>query len=363
MKWNKTSKDSQFPVQKGSNSPISLKGARVLVVDDSEVDREIVKVILTAVDCDVVGAADGLHALKLLDSQHFDVVLMDCQMPVMDGHQAITKIRKKYPSEQLPVIALTGTEQQQELEICLVEGMNDYIVKPFDVNYLYALISRWLGVRADYVKKHSAPISGMELASSWPRELPGLDVEDGCQRVLGKRHYYLSILKKFDCHLQQWLIDIEKYRQLKDTMVVMQQLHTLGGTARNLGANNCADVATAIERSIAGQLNNCETLWKSLRESITVVRKSIKSLVDLNMPDKVSSHTGISRPKLLEDLLVLVKEHDTEALQQIRLLKEASQEKNKELVEEVELALSQYDFPQAIALLAMLSTEAVNSDV
>ena len=121
-----------------------LRGAKILVVDDNEFNQEIVFEYLTSNGMTVKTASDGQEALEMLDEEEFDGVLMDCQMPVMDGIEATRKIREQEKFKELPVIALTANVMTCDLEMAVDAGMNDYIAKPFDPETMFATIAKWI---------------------------------------------------------------------------------------------------------------------------------------------------------------------------------------------------------------------------
>ncbi|UVH50639.1 response regulator [Pseudomonas sp. CBS] len=118
--------------------------ARVLLVEDNPVNQLVAKGMLTKLGCEVIVAAHGGEALKLLEEQSFDMVLMDCNMPVMDGYEASRQIRRSGRWPDLPIVALTANAMSEERERCRAAGMNDYLAKPFRREELKALLDLWV---------------------------------------------------------------------------------------------------------------------------------------------------------------------------------------------------------------------------
>jgi signal transduction histidine kinase/ActR/RegA family two-component response regulator len=121
-----------------------VKGARVLVVEDNEVNCEVANELLTQAGITVTIAHDGHEALQALERASFDGVLMDCQMPGMDGFEATRRIRENPAWRDLPVIAMTASAMVGDREKALAAGMNDHVAKPVDVNHLFATLARWI---------------------------------------------------------------------------------------------------------------------------------------------------------------------------------------------------------------------------
>ena len=118
--------------------------ARVLLVEDNPVNQLVAKGMLGKLGCEVIVAAHGGEALKLLEEQSFDMVLMDCNMPVMDGYEASRQIRRSGRWPDLPIVALTANAMSEERERCRAAGMNDYLAKPFRREELKALLDLWV---------------------------------------------------------------------------------------------------------------------------------------------------------------------------------------------------------------------------
>jgi CheY-like chemotaxis protein/two-component sensor histidine kinase len=127
-----------------SQAIAKLQGAKILVVDDNELNQELAKELLIMNGALVETAYDGQEALDFLSIQAFDCVLMDCQMPVMDGHEAARQIRLQEKFKHLPVIAMTANAMKGDKEKVLVAGMNDHIAKPIDPDVMFATIAKWI---------------------------------------------------------------------------------------------------------------------------------------------------------------------------------------------------------------------------
>lgn len=122
-------------------------GARVLVVEDELVNQMVCKQVLEKMGIEVGVAENGQQAIETLDEQQFDLVLMDCQMPVLDGYKATEQIRvkeQKHNLPRIPIIALTAHAMQGDREACIEAGMDDYLSKPFKIPDLHNLLLRWL---------------------------------------------------------------------------------------------------------------------------------------------------------------------------------------------------------------------------
>ncbi|SDS47496.1 CheY chemotaxis protein or a CheY-like REC (receiver) domain [Polaribacter sp. KT25b] len=126
-----------------NTTSFSLKGKKILVVDDNIMNRMVANVILQEFEVTVLEAADGDEAVNYLKDNSCDLVLMDLQMPVLDGFKASEIIRQELKLET-PIIALTASDIQEEKEKCFEVGMNDYLFKPFNKNQFIKIIIKWI---------------------------------------------------------------------------------------------------------------------------------------------------------------------------------------------------------------------------
>ena len=211
-----------------------LKGRRVLLVEDTEFNRQVAGELLGDVaGMQVSMAVDGLDALaQLAGNALFDLVLMDVQMPVMDGLEAARRIRTEARHAKLPIIAMTASALQSDREASLAAGMNAFIRKPVDPPQLFELIARWL-----------------------PEPLPetGAAVIDGAlglRNCMGQNRLYQRLLRTFvDCHAG----DAVKLGRLLDQGqldLAEQLVHAMKSVAGTLGATALADAATALETAL-----------------------------------------------------------------------------------------------------------------
>jgi signal transduction histidine kinase/DNA-binding response OmpR family regulator len=142
-----------------------LRGARVLLVEDNEVNRELALELLAEEGISVAVAVDGREALAMLERERFDAVLMDCQMPVMDGFAATRALRERPQLQELPVIAMTANAMVGDRQKALDAGMNDHIAKPINVSQMFSTLARWIGPRLQQTK---AELDGADTKPSPP---------------------------------------------------------------------------------------------------------------------------------------------------------------------------------------------------
>lgn len=232
-----------------SNSFSSLSGARVLLVEDNELNQEIATELLKEVGVIVDVADNGKIALQKIDQHTYDVVLMDMQMPVMDGISATLEIRKNARLSDLPIIAMTANVMQGDRDKCLAAGMNDHIGKPIEPEELWQKLKKWMS------PGQSASADGRAVPSSTLTSLSqvaGLNADDGLKRAMNKPALYKTILKKFVQSEASAPERIREALQQGDVEAAVRLAHTLKGTAGTIGAVIVQQTAASLESALAG---------------------------------------------------------------------------------------------------------------
>jgi len=228
----------------------SIRGARVLLVEDNEINREVATGLLEEAPVTVIAAADGETAVRMLNESKYDIVLMDMQMPVMDGLTATRVIRQKPQLKDLPIIAMTANAMASDREKCLEAGMNDHLAKPIDPNQLLEALLRWIPARAP--SPNVAPVVTVEkpAADSSSPEIPGIDTQTALRRTGGNLRRYLSLLRRFAESQVGATEQIRAALNARDSAAAQRIAHSLKGAAANLGANALAAAAGGAETAI-----------------------------------------------------------------------------------------------------------------
>ncbi|WP_033129650.1 response regulator [Aeromonas aquatica] len=233
--------------EQSASTTASLRGARLLLVEDNELNRELVNELLQGVGIELHQAFDGQQALDLLERDaDFDGVLMDCQMPVMDGYTATQLIRQQPRFAALPVIAMTANAISGDRERVLACGMNDHIAKPINVDTMFATLAKWIRPQARVPAKvveveHQADII-------LPAELDGIDQAAGLATCQGHTDLYLRLLHKFLTAYRGFTEQFEVALADTDPVAAARLAHSLKGTAGNIGAFGITQAAAELER-------------------------------------------------------------------------------------------------------------------
>ena len=242
----------------------ALAGARVLLVEDHEINQEVASELLRSAGFYVDIAGNGQIALDMLQTDTFDVVLMDMQMPVMDGITATEAIRRQPRFDKMPILAMTANAMQRDAERCMAAGMQDFITKPIEPKRLWKALNTWVRppVRAtrrreDAVRRsqeadhrHRATVAQASAPPVELPDLPGLDCADGLSRVLGNRTLYLSLLARVASSQKTLVSDIRTAAAQGDLQLAGRLAHSARGAYGNIGAHGLAALAQAVEKAL-----------------------------------------------------------------------------------------------------------------
>jgi CheY-like chemotaxis protein len=203
-----------------------------------------------------VSAADnGEVAIRMLNESKYDVVLMDMQMPVMDGLAASRAIRQNSQFKDLPIIAMTANAMAGDREKCIEAGMNDHLAKPIDPDKLFEALLHWIRARTAAPNVAAAPVVTAQKppADSAPLEIAGIDTQSALRRTGGNRQRYVSLLRRFADSQVGAVGEIRAALKAQDSAAARRIAHSLKGAAANLGANALATAAGSAEVAIKTQ--------------------------------------------------------------------------------------------------------------
>jgi signal transduction histidine kinase/DNA-binding response OmpR family regulator len=230
-----------------------LRGAHILLVDDNEVNLELAQDILTGAGMTVDVASDGAQAVEKAFANRYDAVLMDWQMPVMDGFEATRHIRAEGRFASLPILAMTANAMAGDREKCIAAGMNDHIAKPIDVDQLLLTLARWVAPAATPPLVQSAQPElalGTDAESAQMLHLPDVDVAGALRRLRGNEAQYRRLLDRFTADYADAPQRIVAMLDARDQEGAQRHAHTLKGLAANIGATKLTQAAQTLEHAL-----------------------------------------------------------------------------------------------------------------
>ncbi len=230
----------------------AMQGARVLLVEDNELNQQVARELLQEAGVQVDVAIDGQQAVDKATSEPFDLVLMDMQMPVMDGLEATRQLRAVPRLTGLPIVAMTANALEADRKRCLDAGMNDHIAKPIVPALLWETLQRWLSpnfVSAQAVSAHSnlvdVPPEGL-----LPPAVPTLDITQGLRNALNRPAFYAELLHRFMDSQGKAAERIAQAWKHGDQAQAARDAHTLRGLAGTVGATPLQEAAGRLEDAL-----------------------------------------------------------------------------------------------------------------
>ena len=239
------------PAQHDIDGMQHLSGAHILLVEDNEINQEVALGLLEGLNFRVDVAENGQVALELVQQRHYDIVLMDMQMPVLDGVEATMAIRQLPQFDALPIVAMTANAMQQDLDRCRAAGMVDWVTKPIEPAQLQRALLKWItpreGLGMPGPEHSSAPDATAAPALLAP--IDGLDMARGLRQMMGKEGLYRNMLTKFVAGQGDAVARIAAALS-QDFPDAERQVHTLRGLAGSIGATALQEQVSALEQAI-----------------------------------------------------------------------------------------------------------------
>ncbi len=295
-----------------------LRNAKVLLVEDNEVNQELALDILNEVGIQVTVAENGSQAIDHIHGENFDLVLMDCQMPVMDGYEATKLIRKENQYDMLPVIAMTANAIEGERDRCYTAGMNDYVSKPIDIESFLQTLCMWMPL----TRSRKAEITDTAQTEKNGTPLPEfavLDSKAGIAYANGSEALYRSVLQKF---MEGNLDFSERFRKAMEVQAyedAKRLAHTIKGLAGSIAAGDLHKEAEILEKlCIDNQTEQYENQLKLVGACLEEVFKDIRKLQSASGEEDRSVKQLTVQENLMVSGELRDQEHIMELLQQLR---------------------------------------------
>ncbi|HSG22446.1 MAG TPA: response regulator, partial [Azonexus sp.] len=338
----------------------------ILLVEDIEINQEVISELLTSVGLSVRLASNGVEALKEVSRKMPDLILMDCQMPVMDGYTATRKLRETPAWQALPIIALTANAMIEDQEACLAAGMNSHVAKPIRMEVLYESMAKCLPDLAVPIANEVNEAMPRSTGNSLPK-FPGINVAIGLAHVGGKLTLLLRILKQFrDTQGQNFGPQFGEAHLAGDCLTATRLAHSLKGVAHTIGATDLGEAAQALEAAAAAHDGaKCDELLPPLLTLLQLVTTGLAEidclLGAINNPSR-SSLPEANPKALLARLAEMLAHHDTEAGElALEIAPHFAASQQRHAWEAVGQAIERYDFGRASAALDSLQQKLTSA--
>ncbi|MDP4027796.1 MAG: response regulator [Gallionella sp.] len=297
----------------------AMRGAYLLLVEDNAVNQELALEILTAAGIRVDVANNGAEAVEKVARADYDGVLMDCQMPVMDGFEATRKIREDTRFAHLPILAMTANAMAGDKEKCIECGMNDHIAKPIDVDQLFITLGYWIRPKAP-VAQSSAELKIAKAAKD--DEVPyiaGLETDKALRRVGGSVKLLRKLLNRFSENEGDVIKRIKAAIENNDASTATREAHTVKGLAGNIGAIKMAECAGVVEDMLRrGESDGLALVLDAMEQELATLLERIVAVMGSPQAAEEAPATGknVNRVVLaheLRQLAALLADDDSKA--------------------------------------------------
>jgi signal transduction histidine kinase/DNA-binding response OmpR family regulator/HPt (histidine-containing phosphotransfer) domain-containing protein len=336
-----------------------LAGAHILLVEDNALNQELALELLESNGLHVKVANNGLQALEQLKLSDFDGVLMDLQMPVMDGLEATRKIRQQTKFEHLPIIAMTANAMVGDKEKVLEAGMNDHIAKPINVTQMFKTMSQWIIPKTPLKSKVDRPNLDNDLVVELP-DLKEINIKIGLNSTQGSRKLYRKLLVKFYEHNYNFSESFKQALSRDDEQETTRIAHTLKGISGTIGAKKVQIAAGDLELACINSVakNEIERLGDIVKVTLLPV---LEELLPLTQPEPTLKPMSKSTEQLLDleslkEILIRLREFieddDADAAFLIDELNELPGiDKHTEVLKILTKAIDAYDFESGLEQL------------
>ena len=337
-----------------SNDPFQghefLKNAHVLLVEDNPINQMVATEILEKESVIVDTANSGLSAIEAIKKKSYDLVLMDVQMPEMDGLEATRLIRSDRNYIALPIIAMTANAMMGDREKCIDAGMNDYVTKPIDTHDLFKTMSKWLKrtQKKEDIDTTSSQSEVKLTEDELPKTLPGIDMESGLKRIGGNKKLFKKILLEFKKTYEFVVTEIKDAYVAKDTELLARTVHTLKGVAGNFSAYEIQEAALNLETTIKKQ--QADLFEERLQTLGTALDKLLIVIKDLEPAPSVK-HASDPAPPLTEEKKRMVESELFPLLNELHGLIQQSNLKAISYLESIRSRLDGFGLDQKIEIL------------
>ena len=345
------------------------KGVRLMIAEDNEINREVALELLHSVGLDADTAVNGREAIEMARAKPYDLILMDMQMPEVDGIEAARAILAMPERQSVPILAMTANVFEADLRMCREAGMKDFIGKPVDPQTFFEKLLAWLPPDALAGDLPEPPAETSRAPAATPHiatlpELPGIDTATGLTYAMGRPQFYESLLLRFRDRLSGGLIaEFRTVASAGDWPAAVRLAHTFKGLARTVGAGKLGAALEALERAAA--IPDPEQVERLAAEAETEIGRVLEGLNRLEAPSR--NDTTPLPPADLPDALArirgMLEVRDTAALGMLDQLSDAARAAGADdnLVRALCNEVRRFDYAAALKQLAMLEGAAALS--
>lgn len=342
-----------------------LRGADILLVEDHEINQELAVALLEDVGIKVTVANNGQEGVEAVERHRFDGVLMDIQMPILDGYAATKIIRSKPENKDLPILAMTANVMADDLIKAKEAGMNAHIGKPLNIRKLFEVMAEWI-TPANKGQEDSAGNKSEDAQQKTEESIPelnGIDTKRSLAMLGGKTKLYRKLLMQFRTSQATFGKEFRGALAKADFKVCERLAHTLKGTAGSIGALQVQELSADLESSCR-ETEDADAIEEVLNKVTQSLKPIMQELSKLAGHPKLLAPAGSTEFKLSEHraeiarIIQLCEDYDTAAIDAASaLMKKASASTDAQSIQEAITVMQSYDFEQAAKVFVRLNDE------
>ncbi|NME67924.1 hybrid sensor histidine kinase/response regulator [Flammeovirga aprica] len=343
--------------------PKQVVGAKVLLVEDNEINQLIASEVLAKQGVFIDTVDNGQKGIEAVikayeEGDPYEGVLMDIQMPVMDGYQATIELRKDQRFTDLPIIAMTANAMSQDKDRAREAGMNDHIAKPIENEQLFAIMGRW--IKAENPELHNKSPKEEQQPTSQESEIviEGIDTVSAIKRCGGNKELFISVLQKFAEKQKDAKSRLLKIEEEQNFTLLQEEAHAIKGVAANLGISNVYSQAEFVEHALKYNKGYEKALLDDLiaevEKSLGIINHYFKGFEQKETSNDVVDIIENLSP-LVDELNEFLEAGDPEASEIIKkIIPSVKDEKTVDKLKEIEQKVSQYEFEEGASILKSL---------
>jgi len=279
--------------------------AKILLVEDNIVNQMVAVEILSLAGMKVHKAENGLQAVERIKNEVFDVVLMDIQMPVMDGMEATVRIRNDLGNKDLPIIAMTANAMSGDREKCIVAGMDDYVSKPIDRLKLFKVLQKYISKNKVTSNTEQGSLPDESKTKHNKNKMPGIDVHEGMARMGCSFERYITILLEFCENIELLIPQIEESILQNNLTGAKEKNHAVKGSAGNLAVKDLFIASQSLEKAIDDKdMDQIKYFFSQIEDRFSQVKESLKTIKpDHLVVNQSAKQDQNYEPDIIRDML------------------------------------------------------------
>ena len=333
-----------------------LGGAKILLAEDNELNQELARELLEDIGIHLTIVENGQEALNRIQHEYFDGVLMDVQMPIMDGYTATRKIRQLNDYKEIPILAMTANVMKSDVDKSLEAGMNALIAKPLNVEDMFKTMATWITpANPEMNQEVRCIIEGeeqtQELEATSESEWPGLDTKKALSRVGGKQNLLNKLFLRFIQDQSNSIHELKTYLSEGKNIDAERVAHTLKGLSGNLGALNLEKSAKNLESAIKNETDNVGECVDICEKDFLKTLDAIKALLpnDVKPKDKDVQIGEEELNALIINVKQKLEQYDPTVVNTISSIKKSiNDESIGDQLDHLEDLIQTYDFDLAL---------------